>query len=186
MFGRQRQSAALEEPALPEVPQPMRLSAVDLGDATLQQYEQVAQSIGFHNPALLEQQICDFFFRNAICVYPYDKVSAYLDALVEVEKKRRKNRELVWCWKSLRKSDVGKLQPTRWEGNGLIVRQQYAAPVPLQALQLVQKITTRFPKGVYSYVSDIAVPRPDPFLAITAPGLPWFVIDHWDEPAFNL
>ena len=99
MFGRQRQPVVIpEEPALPEVPQPMRLSAVDLGDATLQQYEQVAQSIGFHNPALLEQQIYDFFFRNAICVYPYDKVSAYLDALVEVEKKRRKNRELVWCW----------------------------------------------------------------------------------------
>ena len=61
----------------------------------------------------------------------------------------------------------------------------YPHAVPLHALLKVEELEDEFTPGALQFVvSDYEAVKPDPFLLVTAAGLPNYVIDVWDEPNF--
>lgn len=61
----------------------------------------------------------------------------------------------------------------------------YNKAVPVKILRWVKKIQEKFGKDVLFFVSDYAVPRPDPFIMVTAPDVSRIIFGVWDEPAFD-
>lgn len=62
----------------------------------------------------------------------------------------------------------------------------YAHSIPLPVLLTMKTIVSQFPDAQF-YASDYEVQRPDPFLAVTLPGVEdLFIIERWDEPGFRM
>lgn len=61
----------------------------------------------------------------------------------------------------------------------------YAKPIPFPVLEVMARIRNTFGDRVGLFISDYAEVKPDPFLMVTARGLPAYVIERWDEPAFR-
>ncbi len=196
MFGlkRHKVEAPVEAPVVvftpPEKPLPMpaKHRTVPIGT-----YEAVANELGFQPAQLLEEQLLRFLSEEAIPTYDYSKVDAYMAALAEEQDK-------AWIWRPLREKDkpVGwhwlgrdskKLGKTYGHGHGSYRDEWSYRPydklVPIHILRQVQKIQDRFGDKVLFFVSDYAVPNPDPFIMVTALDVQNIVFGVWDEPKFG-
>jgi hypothetical protein len=190
------------------VPEPV---AVQVDDSEFENYERVANELKFENVASLRERLLRFFSREGILVYPFDQVAAFLTAKKPVFDFI--GDPIVWVWKPLRKEDMGKLtnfggihnehfvekKVSLWKkilegewywrrqipSDGQISQGQYGLKVPYPVLLTAQKVAAAFPQ-VHFYVSDYESRNPDPFLAVTAVGMEFLVIEHWDEPDFLL
>lgn len=166
---------------LREVPVPERRAVSPRPIVEFAEYKALAEKLGISCPALQDEELLDFFAREEILVYPKEKVEAFL--------RSRAPAGMLVAWLPLRHVDPALAPPLTAPGSMLFDPPfrafHYNKPVPLSTLKLVDQILTAFPKAQF-YVSDYAVPRPDPFLFVKLPGGASFVIDHWDEPDFKL
>lgn len=149
------------------------------------EYLALAGELGIESPAVLQARLETFFAEEHIEVYPLDKVAAYMQNLAL--KESTPGNRLVWVWKPLRQQDAlnGGAGPGFPPTGGSISAALYPKAVPFPVLLTVKRIMERFGAAVKFFVSDYEVRKPDPFLMVTAPGLPQYVIERWDEPAFR-
>lgn len=167
-----------------------------------QEYARVAKQIGFTNIPFLEQKLLHFLATNGICVFPYEKVEAFLDskfgkAQIETDQEGTRytfTRNRTWGWRPLRQCDVVEAAHFFNPGvgrNGEALNQDgwyRRNKVPLPVLLTVEKISQEFSE-VSFYVSDqvtAADYRQDPFLMIRANGIEPMVIERWNEPSFRM
>jgi len=164
------------------VPVGQKVEKSDFSGVELKEYLAVAEKIGFSNGAVLEAQLREFLAEEGIALYNYNDVASFL---ARKAKDLSTGEEHVWCWKPLRECD--KLSSGRWSAseNGYVSARQYNGPVPYPVLLTVEKIAQRFGNQICFHVSDYESKRPDPFLAVTAPGIGWFIVERWDEPDFR-
>lgn len=174
--------------ALPDKPVPM---PANVGTEPLGTYEALAGELGFEPAQLLEEQLRRFLNEESIPIYNYADVDAYMAALAEEQGK-------IWIWRPLRERD--KPNDWSWEGRqSKRIRDYYGhgayqdrwsyrpydRAVPIHILRQVKKIQDKFGDKVLFFVSDYAVPDPDPFIMVTAPDVQKIVFGVWDEPEFG-
>jgi hypothetical protein len=200
MFRRVVIPAPIPDPA--RRPVPMKVVA---GTQSLGVYENLAKELDYQPAQLLEEQIRRFLVENNIQVFDYDEVDRYLAHIAEDVKK-------VWIWRPLRKQDnpdwgegwfaenghlgwsgrapKGHGDGTVFAGHGSCRPKEHAYrpyhhAVPAHVLRKVKTIQDKFGAQVKFLVSDYAVPKPDPFIAVTAHDVPRIIFDVWDEPGFG-
>lgn len=188
MFGR-RKSKEASVPVVPKKPAPMMLSP---GAAPLGAYEQLANELGFKPAQLIEEQLKRFMAEEHIPTYNYADVDVYMAAMAEAQ-------DMGWIWRPLREKD----KPAGWEWSGRATKKiesewwghgsyhdkwayrPYDKAVPIHILRQVKKIQDCFGDQVLFFVSDYAVPDPDPFIMVTALDVEKIVFGVWDEPGFG-
>ncbi|HBP00777.1 MAG: hypothetical protein UY41_C0016G0005 [Candidatus Moranbacteria bacterium GW2011_GWE1_49_15] len=186
-FARKRKDEIDE--ALPEKPS---MLAPHVGVVSLGAYETLAAEVGFYPLQLFKEQLMRFLAEEKIPNYDYGQVDKYMTHMAEKEGK-------IWIWRPLRAKD-GKLGSENlmghtkknepdWRGHGSFYNgypgySQYDKFVPPHILRLVKKISERFPKLAF-FVSDYAVPNPDPFIMMMTEGIDPIVFGVWDEPTFE-
>lgn len=204
MFRRNRSSAAVAvmEPVeeqtvtVPAVTVPTRVRPQPvIGGAELAKYVALAEKAKFAPPELLQHRLTQFFMDNQIEIYPYNSVVRYLDHKFGAPRKISKYPYFQpgWSWHPLRVEDDGKLITpiVRSTQNGYIEKgRTYRKIIPAPVLETVDLIASHFAgstPSLHFYVSDVAVPHKelDPFLAISAVGINFIVVERWDEPAFR-
>lgn len=156
-------------------------------------YEELATELGFLPSKLLEEQLLRFLAEQKIPVYNYNEVHLYL-------KQKAKEQGKYYIWRPLREQD----KPSGWhmssqegndgdedtfgEGHGSYHNgwdyRPYDKIIPIHILQRVKKIAEKFPSALF-FVSDYAIPNPDPFIMVTALDVQRIVFGVWDEPAFE-
>jgi hypothetical protein len=162
------------------------------GSETLDTYEQLAGELGFNPAQLIEERLVRFLATEGIPTYDYDQVNAYMTAVAEADDK-------VWIWRPLREQD----KPQGWEWGGKPFKgnenswrghgsyhdewnyRPYNKAIPIHILRQVKKIQDHFGNSVLFFVSDYAVPNPDPFIMVTALDVRRTVFGVWDEPSFG-
>lgn len=174
----------------PDKPVP---TLVEVGTESLGAYEELATELGFLPAQLLEEQLYRFLNENKIPTYDGDEVDKYLAAHAEQEEK-------VWIWRPLRECDQPEgwhwegresevLGISEWEGHGSYRNdwnyRPYEKAVPIHILRHVKKIQDKFGDRVLFFVSDYAVPDPDPFIMVTALDVNKIIFGVWDEPGFS-
>ncbi len=190
MFGKQAAEQVEVIPTALLKPEPFipQTSVVSLG-----RYEALAKELKFMPAQLLEEQLLRFLAERKILIYDYAQVDAYL--IRQASKKGK-----FWIWRPLRESD----KPRGWaimghnedgsdhefgRGHGSYRDEPdyrpYSRAVPIRILQQVQTIQDRFGGQVLFFVSDYAVPRPDPFIMVTTFDVKKIIFGVWDEPAFD-
>lgn len=155
------------------------------------EYLRVAAKLKLRTPAVIKARLERFLAMRGWPVFDYPKVWAYLKSLAKKESAQRYGGQ-NWndvppsmrpsvepCWKPLRLGD-------RKEG-GEFSSLVYPHAVPLHALLKVEELEDEFGAGALQFVvSDYEAVKPDPFLMVTAAGLPNYVIAVWDEPGFGV
>lgn len=192
MFGRKKreEEASVSIFTPPEKPLPM---PVNHGTEPLGTYEVLAEELGFQPAQLLEEQLLRFLNEAAIPTYDYSKVDAYMAALAEEQGE-------AWIWRPLREKDKPdgwywqgrnskKLGETHGRGHGSYRDEwnyrPYDKVIPIHILRQVKTIQDKFGDRVMFFVSDYAVPNPDPFIMVTALDVQKIVFGVWDEPKFG-
>ena len=161
------------------------------------EYVALATSLGIELPVFFQAELEKYFAANFIDVYPMEAVNKYMQAMLTRESMKDASQRYYWFWRPLRAVDVAtcKLSRGRIAANSPVpiggdVRgyepDPYARPVPFPVLQTVKAISDTFGERVAFFVSDYAAVKPDPFLMVSAPGCPGYVIERWDEPGFRV
>ena len=131
----------------------------------------------------------DFSLNQEIPIYDYAEVDKYLTH-------KAKQQGEIWISRPLRKRDkreswrlAGHDAMNGWGHGGYIgnnwTYRPYDKAVPINILRDVKKIHDRFQDNVSFFVSDYAVPHPDPFIMVTAIDVSNIVFRVWNEPAFD-
>jgi len=192
MFGLKRKEKEGSSIVLVPPKKPVALIP-QVGVIPLGAYENLADKLGFMPAQLLEEQLKRFLVEHSIPVYNYAEVDKYLMYKAEQENKH-------WIWRPFREQD----KPKGWHWDGHFAdgsREQawraygsyrdeweyrpYEKAVPIHILRRVEKIQDRFKDNVLFFVSDYAVPNPDPFIMVTALDVSKIIFGVWDEPAFD-
>jgi len=190
LFARKKAIAPPVVQLPPARPTP-RLVAV--GGVPLGAYEDLAKELGFLPAQLLEEQLRRFLAEKEVQIYSYAEVDAYLAALAEKEGK-------AWIWRPLREKDKpdfgyrGRANPEKgidqYRGHGSYRDEwnyrPYNKAVPIHILRHVKNIQDKFGDQVKFFVSDYAVPDPDPFIMMTALDVSQIIFGVWDEPGFGV
>lgn len=139
--------------------------------------------------------------ENRIPIYPMDRVNAYMDRMCT---KALHN----WHWEPLRSKDVGTCKHFSyqrackkvWKDSrynlqfGAVINDKSpvgVTPIPFSVLMRIDDIQEAIPDAHF-YVTETKQAAGDkfwrdPFLAVTLDGLnELFVVEHWDEPDFEL
>jgi len=165
----------------------------DVGKFSLTAYEELAAELKYHPIQLVHQQLLRFMDEQGIDVYDFDPVNAYLTRIARSEGKE-------WLCRPLRQEDVmqgwnGRDKRGRetgiWSDHGhynpaSTECRPYNKLVPLRALQKVKLIRDKFGERVRFFVSDYAVPNPDPFIFAKIVDIELVPFDVWDEPGFGI
>lgn len=163
---------------------------VEVGAEPLGVYEELAEDLDFCPAQLLEEQLKRFLGESNIPIYDYGEVDQYMAVLAEEQK-------MAWIWRPLRKCDRPNTGwngretqgTTEYDGHGsyhdLKRYRPYDKAVPAHILRHVKKIQDKFGDNVKFFVSDYAVPNPDPFIMVTAEDVEKIVFGVWDEPGFG-
>ena len=158
-------------------------------------YLELAKRVGVVNLAMLRVELLRTFQKLEIPVYPYHKVRKFMAWATREEARKQgmsllsSSREgLAWYWAPLRDGDQQMLnhEILPFTFRGPVV---YDKAIPEKALRKVDSLLSDFqwPEKLTFGVTDYAVVKPDPFLAVMLKGsTELFVIDHWDEPYFKL
>jgi hypothetical protein len=176
--------------ARPDPPPPMdpptKTAVLEREGGPDAEYCALAESIGLQTPEVLQTQLEAFLRENFIEVYDNEKVAAYMGNVIARESART-GKAYQWFWSSLRQSDAKMVKHAnlRAHGTSHYRTDRYMKSIPWPVLQVIKLITDRFGDRVALFVSDYEETKPDPFLAVTAPRLPLYVIERWDEPSFR-
>lgn len=203
---RETAAVAVMEPP-PEIPTPEPVRVEDPNVFDLAEYKALVAELGVNDSAVRNAELRQFFADEGITVYPYEKVTAFMDAKLEREKKAASNPNLDWRWKPLMVgaptvSKVPGIPAVNWSllnvdsirslvfgvdapRADIPTFKTYARAIPHAVLLTVKKLRDRFNGQVNFYASDYEVRNPDPFLMVTGPGLDYYVIERWDEPGFR-
>ncbi|OHA00725.1 MAG: hypothetical protein A3C07_03810 [Candidatus Sungbacteria bacterium RIFCSPHIGHO2_02_FULL_47_11] len=199
MFGlKAKQQVANTTPVsiVPRVERPKpQLVATD-NMVALDNYVELAKELEFMPAQLLEKEILQFFAKENIPTFDNDDVYKYLAQVAEKEEKN-------WIWRPLREKD----KPTSWEWpshKGSLVKNSdsnyfwhggyrdnfdhrpYDKAIPIHILRQVKKIQDHIGDRALFFVSDYAVPDPDPFIMVTALDVKRIIFGVWDEPSFGI
>lgn len=164
------------QPTAPAKPERGPIPATDAPD---EEYRALCREIGFAPPQILQYELEEYLAANFIGVYDPEAVVAYMHALCHLESYKQ-GRPVGWVWKPLRDGDT-KLAIDHIERS----TGTYKHPIPKPVLETVRTIIKHLGDRVAFVVTDYEATNPDPFLAVTAPGLPLYVIERWDEPGFR-
>lgn len=175
-FALKRQTVGVDLATRPE-------GAVPTAAPVSPEYLALAEKLGVKAVDVLQARLLAFFAEAGIRVFPYDRVAAYLTGLWGEGEYLP-----AWGWAPLRTADVRKLT-SNGAVDGTILPIAYREPVPMPVLETVDRVLEAFPDDdLHFYVSARAEEyraKGDPFLALSAAGLPFFVIEVWDEPGFD-
>lgn len=189
MFGQRK--VAIVPAVLPALTRPAA-RPVAVGGEPLGTYEALAKELGFLPAQLLEEQLKRFLAESQIQVYSYKEVDNYLAAIAEKEGR-------AWIWRPLREKDKPNYQYSgrankekgidQFRGHGSYRDEwnyrPYDKAVPIHILRQVKKIQDKFGDQLKFFVSDYAVPNPDPFIMVTALDVDQVIFGVWDEPSFG-
>lgn len=199
MFGKSRATATASVPNVPSRPSTKQ---VVVGTQSLGVYEELAGKLNYLPAQLLEEQLLRLLAENNIRVFDHDEVDRYLAAIAEAEGK-------MWIWRPLRDEDrpdwgeggAGESNHHGWWGRTPKGSNEYVGhgscrpkehayrpyhrAVPVHVLRKVDLIQNKFGPRVKFFVSDYAVPKPDPFIMVTARDVSHIIFDVWDEPGFG-
>lgn len=191
MFGLGQRKVVEAPVAVSMPPRPIARS-VTVGSQPLGTYEKLAEELGFLPAQLLEEQLHRFLAEKQIQIYPYEEVDKYLAAIAEKEGK-------AWIWRPLREKDKpnyvypGRANQSKgvdgYRGHGSYrdewTYRPYDKAVPIHILRQVKTIQDKFGDQLKFFVSDYAVPNPDPFIMVTALDVKQIIFGVWDEPEFG-
>jgi hypothetical protein len=172
---------AKEPLPVPQV-QPVSLER-ELSKLEEEEYLRLSKELGTiaGNAELAWSALDDFLHERGMGYYNFEEVMKFL-----TKQTPQTPEKLKVSWEPLREKDTW----NEWlpmSSSSSWPHPLYAKKVPLQALQLVSDIEKYAPDAYNFYVSDYAVVRPDPFLAVGIKnGHQRRVIFHWDEPAFKM
>ena len=156
------------------------------------EYEQLAEDLGLHSAAVIEAKIVKVLARNKISTYDLTSVLKYLASQAEPCGKfviwrplRERDKPKGWCWRgSIPHSKIiDKFHGAYGQNFPDWVFRPYDKAVPLRILRDVKKIQDAVPESLF-FVSDYAVPSPDPFIMVTVLDAAKIVFGVWDEPGF--
>lgn len=157
----------------------------------LAEYVRMADAIGWSPASLLEQRLRNFFEEIGICIFPYEKVEAYLDQKFG-KCKEPYSSDTTWGWRPLRQVDIDVRNDELFlrKRNGMTLNAEYYhGPIPPPVIMTVEKVAAQFP-GAHFFVSDVPTQADrtqyDPFLAVSAPGMNFLVVERWEEPGFRM
>ena len=174
-------------------------------DPPTEEYRKLAKKLGIAVVAETVTTTLDEVLRaEGIDIYAMADVSAYM------EKVTPKGR--IYVWKACRQLDKQRSERhITLDGSsshhGQFSDGVYSRPIPypvLLTIDRIEEVTKKYRIQPAFFVSDYAVPAPDPFLMVTIPaegmsqekepnGKLWtanpepacFVIERWDEPSFR-
>jgi hypothetical protein len=152
-------------------------------------YIELAKSLGMKAPTEDEAELLKLIYQHGWKVYDFDKVDDYLCRQAASMKANTR-----WVWKPMRDKDekafaaVGGVEWRETVGMGYVYGQVYDKRVPMAILETAKCVMEDMESAVF-LVSDFAVVKPDPFLAVSTPGLlqagKIFIVARWDEPGFQ-
>jgi hypothetical protein len=160
-----------------------------------EQYQDLSAELGLCPGDMLTLQIKNFMIEQQIPMYDYSSVVDYMRRVAAKERKK-------FFWRPLRKKDKDVWGTWEWnvsQSGEWNVRQSddyyrrfecsvYDKMVPLHILQDVKLLDKKFDGKVGFFVTDYAVPRPDPFILVSAPqeSAERIIFGAWDEPGFGV
>ena len=150
-------------------------------NARFSEYCKLATELGLRSAAIIRAEILQVMADNAIQGYDPEEVYQYL-------KKKANEHGQIWIWRPLRERDRVEWNIAGRDGNGSYwsgspVYRPYDRAVPFEVLRNAKVIQDRVPDALF-WVSDYAVPNPDPFIAATALDVGQIIFGVWDEPGF--
>lgn len=169
-------------------PKPDRTSAQPaITGAELDEYVALARKAGTLaniKPAIKQQKLVRLLRDSDTLVYDARQVHEYMKAAAQQEPTRTN-----YVWRPLRASDMPRSRRCRFQhvdqiGGWIIGTTVYRELVPASVLHTVVKLA-KLDRNLCFFVTDYEAVRPDPFLAVTKPGLPFYVIEFWNEPGFK-
>lgn len=159
----------------------------------LSDYEEVANTLGYM-PAELEDRhrtirhriLVSFCLDHGFPIYDNTEVHKYMTGLAQKVDK-------IFYWARLDKpSDPMSAHVSRRlyqiSNHGELSTKQYRHAVPLDILKRAASVKKHFGDEIQIYVSDYAVPDPDPFVMAVLEGCghnQHVVFGMWDEPGFK-
>ena len=160
---------------MPAEPQKTGLATLEIDSSEivfLREYQRIASKVGFASKEarvkVREADLVEWLQAEAMPIYDYQTVKAYLDGIVaRCNAENYPNSKVGWKW---------------------ILVVQYGTldkPIPMPVLMTMEKVVDRFGSSVEMSISEITK-YPDPFLSVHVPGSERrFVIERWDEPGFR-
>lgn len=142
---------------------------------------------------ILRDELLRFLKNVNIVVYDRTEVHTYLG---QKSREMYKSNPWFWVWRPLRESDAfpdSSYRDIPEQGDhGKVIWKQYDRMLPEAVLYTIEKITAGFSRGRL-FVSDFEeqkqnpqfASRPDPFLAVAVPWMPFLIVDFWNEPGFH-
>ncbi len=206
-----KHSVALLEQQDPTPPTPEEVTVEDGSMFDLAEYKKIVAELGVDDSAVRNQEFRQFLHDEGITVYPYEKVTSFLDEKIKRERKAHKVETLNWLWKPALPNTPyiakdpnspvagnfssimsfqfdwisANITPQTSHVSGERKSDIYSKAIPYAVLLSIKKLKDKFLDKVNFYVSDYEVRDPDPFLLVTGPGLDYYVIERWDEPSFR-
>lgn len=175
-------------------PRPRLVKAME--PSKMSEYESLAREIDFYPGQLLQERIKSFLAEHGIETFDNNEVHRYMEkeatsaSLPGVkngrsgEADRKKSlRHRVYSWRPLRAIDGH----ATWRWPSYYDANPYDKAVPVHILRQVKLINDHFngqSSVVKFFVTDYAVPNPDPFIAVRGAGTELIVFGVWDEPEF--
>jgi len=175
MLGLRKKEAEVLQP-IRELEKPKASQVVC--DFPLDEYEKLADEVGFLPAELLHKQILQFLRDEKMPVYNYQEVMAYLKKAAEHVVREGYTTAVVW--RPLRKRDSWGQYQEDFDDR------VYDRLVPADVLRDMQTIETRFKDKVRFFVSDYKAVTPDPFILVSDWQMKHIVFGIWDEPGFGV
>lgn len=177
MFARKAQKVAVE-PAVITIPVATR----NLPTPAPADYIATCEAIGAHQLSALVK-LTTILALEVGRIYNRDEVNRFLISQCP------KGLQVTWkhlsgrSFTGTRSWRYEKVNPYSVEFVQVLGERKYDKMVPTSVLNLVGMIEKEAPGTFGYYVSDYAVPTPDPFLMVYQPDTDRdFVVAHWDEP----
>ena len=199
-----RTVASVVAEELPAAMETISFETDEGADAAFDEYVALATKLGVGQEAVDGSRLHRFCAKHEIPIYDMKRVSGFLDKIQKAANVENKT-DRTWRWSAIKNGydtsnipATSELAPSSEHKplimftftfdrarNGRVSSEQYRDKIPFAALRLVDQVVTEFP-GAMFFVSELNMPKPDPFLAVKVGMAPLAVISHWDEPGFKL
>lgn len=190
----------LEEDSIPVV---QTITVPDDDSAFEKEYSELRSKLGIsasREPSYsIKRNLAIAIQEECAGVYELSKVTEFMDKKTLESRINEKNNGLAWAWTPLRLQDVdpswrkfqgeaagkSKIQ-LKWRGQyPFNLWDFYERAIPFPVLATIDRIQQRIPEAMFLISDIVSATDPDPFLAVTMPRCPLYVIERWDEPGFR-
>ena len=163
---------ALKKKVKLKQPEPIREQVL----AEIEAYEKLCEELGLRPTAIAANRVIRQFQSVRIPRYDPDEVSAYMTSITPVG--------MHWCWQGLGHSDDSRSSYANVDG--CTISGLYEKLVPIHILKRMKVVRELFKREKPKfYVTDYAVPDPDPFISVVFPDGQSVIFGVWDEPGFG-